>query len=306
MEVVFSESAGGALSVALGKGKPIGGVSAYIGMTKKEQKQWEEKERRNWDAAELLPGIRDDQIVMPLMLSVGDIDEQCPGPKRRETLQRLFAVYPEEGEKAAETMVETARHNLDILLSRAGQGERIRLYYSDQPDEACGAWWLMNQLTEAGLTNAAVTAVKLPAFWQTPAGDILELTAWGEVPPHQWGHLARQGQTWKSELIRYLSEQWQQRKRENAPLRAVINGSLISAPDTLYDPLIRQVIEEQEPVFRQAAVIGRVLVRSHGCMGDAWIAMRMEEMIRRGELSAVTIPASGDPTYHRLLRKRTK
>ena len=55
MEVVFSESAGGALSVALGKGKPIGGVSAYIGMTKKEQKQWEEKERRNWDAAELLP-----------------------------------------------------------------------------------------------------------------------------------------------------------------------------------------------------------------------------------------------------------
>lgn len=303
MEVVFSESAGGALSVALGKEKPIGGVSAYIGMTKKEQKQWEEKERRNWDAAELLPGSRDDQMVMPLMLSVGDIDEQCPGPKRWETLQRLFAVYPEEGDKAAETMVETARHNLDILLSRAGQGERIRLYYSDQPDEACGAWWLMNQLTEAGLTNAEVTAVKLPSFWQTPAGDILELTAWGEVPPHQWGHLAQQGQTWKDNLIRYLSEQWQQRKRENAPLRAVINGSLISAPDTLYDPLIRQVIEEQEPVFQQANVIGQVLVRSHGCMGDAWIAMRMEKMIRRGELSAVTIPASGDPTYHRLLRK---
>lgn len=303
MEVVFSESAGGALSVALGKEKPIGGVSACIGMTKKEQKQWEEKERRNWDAAELLPGIRDDQMILPLMLSVGDIDEQCPGPKRWETLQRLFAVYPEEGEKAAETMVETARHNLDILLSRAEQGERIRLYYSDQPDEACGAWWLMNQLTEAGLTNAAVTAVKLPAFWQTPAGDILESTSWGEVPPHQWGRLAQQGQTWKSDLIRYLSEQWQQRKRENAPLRAVINGSLISAPDTLYDPLIRQVIDEQEPVFQQANVIGRVLVRSHGCMGDAWIAMRMEEMIRRGELSAVTIPASGDPTYHRLLRK---
>ena len=38
MEVVFSESAGGALSVALGRGKPIGGVSAYIGMTKEEQK----------------------------------------------------------------------------------------------------------------------------------------------------------------------------------------------------------------------------------------------------------------------------
>ena len=134
MEVVFSESAGGALSVARGKEKPIGGVSAYIGMTKKEQKQWEEKERRNWDAAELLPGIRDDQMILSLMLSVGDIDEQCSGPKRRETLQRLFAVYPEEGEKAAETMVETARHNLDILLSRAEQGERIRLYYSDQPD----------------------------------------------------------------------------------------------------------------------------------------------------------------------------
>ena len=37
MEVVFSESAGGALAVALEKGKPIGGVSAYIGMTKEEQ-----------------------------------------------------------------------------------------------------------------------------------------------------------------------------------------------------------------------------------------------------------------------------
>ena len=63
MEVVFSESAGGALAVALGRGKPIGGVSAYIGMTKEEQKQWEEKERRNAIKEALLNGGNVDAVL---------------------------------------------------------------------------------------------------------------------------------------------------------------------------------------------------------------------------------------------------
>ena len=73
-------------------------------------------------------------------------------------------------------------------------------------------------------------------------------------------------------------------------MRAVINGSLISVPDTLYDPLIRQAIEEQAPVFRQAAVIGRVLVRSHGMYGG-----RMDRYAYGGNDSAGRIIRRDNP-----------
>ena len=145
IEVVFSESAAGSLSVAAGKSY-IGGVSSAIIMNtegdseipnqdeiEKMLRESEERERLNWENAIPLDVERKDILSFPLALSIGSITEDEIGKQREETLQNLVSFYPDEEKEAAEEMQETARKNLDNLLIRAQEGEAIRVWSSDLP-----------------------------------------------------------------------------------------------------------------------------------------------------------------------------
>lgn len=94
-------------------------------------------------------------------------------------------------------------------------------------------------------------------------------------------------------------------RRENAPLRAVLNGRLVSAPETLYDFFLFQEIAAQPEEFREEEVIGRVLGVTQMPISDEFLALRMEQLIRDGLLEAVTQPEPGKASYRRVLRKVT-
>ena len=77
LEVVFSDSAAGSLSVAMGGGRHVGGaVSVSIlrsdgrkptkAKLKKAQREAEEQERRNWTQAIPLEGSRRDVLAFSL------------------------------------------------------------------------------------------------------------------------------------------------------------------------------------------------------------------------------------------------
>ena len=51
-------------------------------------------------------------------------------------------------------------------------------------------------------------------------------------------------------------------------------------------------------------VIGRVLGKYHLGIGDAWVALRIEEMIRAGMFETISDADEDAPIYHRMLRKR--
>ena len=101
-----------------------------------------------------------------------------------------------------------------------------------------------------------------------------------------------------------LAIRWQQLKKENAPLRLVINRQLVSAPETIYDSFILRELDAQPDEFMEARVIGNVLGKYGLGICDAWIALRIEQFIKDGMLEALTQPGSEDPIYHRILRKR--
>ncbi len=53
----------------------------------------------------------------------------------------------------------------------------------------------------------------------------------------------------------------------------------------------------------EAQVVGRVLGKYRLGIGDAWVALRIEQFVQDGLLEPVTQPAQGEPAYHRILRK---
>ena len=316
IEVVFSESAAGSLSVAAGKNH-IGGVSSAIIMNtegdseipcqdeiEKMLRESEERERLNWENAIPLDVERKDILSFPLALSIGSITEEEIGKQREETLQNLVSFYPDEEKEAAEEMQETARKNLDNLLIRAQEGEAIRVWSSDLPDEACGFCWLVDQLKPIGFENLDITYVELPDYHMMPDKTVVIYSGWGEVAPHQWGHLALLGEKVPANYMHALSFRWEQLKRENATLRAVVNRQLVSVPDTFYDAFILRELEAQEDEFMEAVLIGKVLGKYSLGISDGLIALRIEQFIKEGKLEVITHAKPQDPSYHRMLRKR--
>lgn len=319
MEVVFSESAAGCLSVAAHKRKFTDAVSSAIivGAAGESQSQNQEeiqkmvmesqnKERINWENMIPLEIERKDILCFPVALSIGEITEQEIGKQRESAITNLMSVYPEMGNTVALEMLSTAKKNLKELFCRAKKGESIRIWTSDTPDETCGFYWLINQLKSIGFENLDINYIKLPDFHVMPDGTVVMYSGWGEVAPHQWGNLARLGQKLPVNYMYALSFCWDQLKQENAPLRAVVNRQLVSVPEDFYDSFIFRELNKQEDEFMEAYLIGKVLGNYSLGIGDSFLALRIEKFIKDGILQPITKAKSEDPSYHRMLRKANK
>ena len=319
MEVVFSESAAGCLSVAAHKRKFTDAVSSAIivGVAEENQsqnqeeiqkivKESEQKERINWESMIPLEIERNDIFCFPLSLSFGDITEQEIGEQREKALKCLVNFYPDDVKPAALEMLSTAKKNLKELFCRAKKGESIRNWTSDTPDETCGFYWLINQLKSIGFENLDINYIKLPDFHVMPDGTVVIYSGWEEVAPHQWGNLARLGQKLPANYMYALSFRWDQLKQENAPLRAVVNRQLVSVPEDFYDSFIFRELNKQQDEFMEAYLIGKVLGNYSLGIGDSFLALRIEKFIKDGILQPITKAKSEDPSYHRMLRKANK
>ncbi len=318
IEIVFGESACASLKMAQGVGKgkyPGGSVGVIISHddgskpTRKEiadaRRNAEAKARMEWESAVPLGGSAQDVFGFSLALSVGDISENEPGAQRRRVLEQLYSVYPNnEGICAAKELLEGAKGSLKTVCARSQAGEAIRIWYSDQPDELCGLYWLLSRLYRLEGFGGQVYVIKLPEWILDENGNAVSAAGWGEVAPGNWSRFLSLQKAVPPVLVQNCAAHWQALEKENAPLRAVVNGRLTSMPETLYDSFILREIMAEKKEFQEAAVIGRVLGKYRLGVSDCWLALRIEEMVRDGRLAVVSAPAGGAPAYHRVLKLR--
>ncbi|WP_088189237.1 DUF3658 domain-containing protein [Desulfosporosinus sp. FKA] len=319
IEIVFSESACGSLKVAqhYGKGKYQDEfISAIVSHadgskpTKEEvetaQREAKAKARLAWESAVPLGGNTADIYGFNLMLSVGDISEKQPGIKRKQTLEHLYSVYPHDvGMQAAQEIVKRAKEDLKKVQGRAERGESLRIWYSNQPDEMCGLYWFMDQLNQWKVPSKQVAIVKLPEWEADEKENIVRKSGWGEVAPAEWHRYLALQKPVLPVFEQSCAAHWQELQKENAPLRATLNGQLISVPETLYDDVILREIAAEGEEFQEVKVIGQVIGKYQFGIHDSWVAFRIEEMIREGKLEVVSAVAEDMPVYHQVLKKCT-
>ena len=138
IEILFSDSACGSLKMAqhYGNGKYQSGcIGVFVSHadgskpTKEEvetaQREAEAKARLAWESAVPLGGNPADIHGFNLALSIGDISENQPGIKRKQTLEHLYSVYPnDEGRQAAQEILKRVNEDLKNGLG-AHSGGRI-------------------------------------------------------------------------------------------------------------------------------------------------------------------------------------
>jgi len=310
VEIVFGDSTAAFLKEAQLCGKTpysVSGLQAFADADEKEEQKdllQREMTRRKamWETA--TPMEKAEIYAFPLYLSVGQLSGDCLGADRLAVLENLFSVYPSAvGTAAAGKLMEGARTSVPRFLKKVRAGEEARIWYSDQPDEMCGFFWFFSLLSGCCLTDVRITAVKLPA-WEVWDGRVICRSGWNQVVPEDWHRCSKQQETVSPALCRWYAEQWEKLCGESAPLRAVVNGRLQSAEETLYDDLIRREIASEPVEFQEAHVIGTLLGKCYPGLTDQWIALRMEKMIRAGELLPLTEAPPDAPSYHRLLQKK--
>jgi len=315
VEIVFSDSACGSLKLAqhFGEGEYSGGCIGVVishedgsAPTQAEQEEAlrraEVQARNAWETGSPLGGNPEDVLSFALHWSIGDISEQTPGPVRQPALIRQYKFAAGDMETETKAVLDQAQAALAVMRERSSKGEELRVWYSDTPDELCGFYWLMAQLETLGEACGPVYAVKLPRYEPGEDETLVTHSGWGEIGPGEWSRYLPLAKPVPPLLRRGCAWRWKQLQQENAPLRGLLNGRLVSLPADAYDSFIRREIAAEAPEFEEPMVIGRVLNRELG-IGDALIAERIEVMVQAGELEALSQPPEDGAYYWRRLRR---
>ena len=318
IEIVFSDSACGSLKMAqhCGEGEYLGGAtSVFVSRadgskpTEEEisaaQQEAEKTMQEEWETATPMGGNPADVYGFNYGLSVGDISENIPSEKRRQVLEWLYSVHPyfDDAPAFTDELMQKSKTVLKEICSRISTGESVRIWYSNQPDELCGMHWFMAQINQLDLRSGQVILVALPDYEPREDGTVITHAGWGGIKLGEWHRYTALQDAATLAFCKGCASHWQSLQQENAPLRAMLNGRLVSMPETLYDEFIISEIGAEENEFHEAMIVGRVLGKHELGIGDAWIAHRIEKMISAGKLLPITESAPDSPIYHRWLKK---
>ena len=243
-------------------------------------------------------------VVFPLNWSIGPISENGIGPQRQQVYTKMLLGQDAENlEECSKKELTAAQEALEQLLEGAAAGQSIRVWSSSNADEACGLYWLAAQLEPLGAEKVQLFAVDLPDFWQRPDGVVVQWNGWEEVDSPIMKQLPGQAKRLPTNALRAMAAQWKQLQQENSPLRAILNGRLVSVPENLYDPFLLRELDAMEPEFLAAELVGQVLGRYQLGVSPSWLALHVEELVRRGLLERIKEQDKND-FLRQMLRKR--
>ncbi len=291
IELAFNESSAGGLKLAKSRkqGDRLSGAAGIFGGTRKEQR--EARKARNWSGI-TMGGSPMDVEALTLALDIGDISDMDTGINaRQKLLEELFADFPGVPDRIG----ETNKHALARLQEAKATLEPVRMWIcAGNPEELCGLYFVCHLLA-AALTHLSV--VRVPEIEKD--NGIIRYRHSGEIIPEAFGAYTVYEEP-ISELKRSVyANTWIGLVRENAPLRAVINGSLRGVPKDFYDFALRANMPDGE--FKIAQLIGKTLGQIPG-VGDRWLFLRIQAMLGSGELITVSA-ATEDHPYSEVVKR---
>ena len=288
LELCFDMSTRGALRVAQHCGRGGKGAVGVIvaasdqgdpAVAEQEARRAAEAFRRHQEELEReaipLGGDPGDVMTLSLGLDMGDIREPL-GEVRHQLLKQWYD-WDEVADRDWGRCLEAAEH-----LKAVGPGDTVRIWVDRTPASACGLLHAASLLKD---TKAAVHVVALPPWRERPDGVVETYLGWGEVEPERFGHFLSREEPVPPLALGAMAHRWEVLQKENAPLRAVVNGQIRSVGEDFYDGLIRRHIPEGQTKI--ANIIGNVLGQERPGIGDVWLAERIRWMLSTGELRMV-------------------
>jgi hypothetical protein len=225
-------------------------------------------------------------LSLALDLDAGDISAAGRDTDSRlPVLESLYGHFP----GVPEIIARLNRRAMERILAAAQAGETIRFWVCESdPSEMCTLYFLCHLLRES---KAEIRVVRVVREIEK-ARKVVRYRSTGEIALEDFGLFLGEEEA-LSPLKRALyAAMWEELMRENAPLRACLNGRVVGVPEDFYDFAIRACIPEGE--FTAGQLIEAALRRLAG-VSDAWIYRRILALAGAGELERVSGPREGAP-----------
>ncbi len=295
LEVCFSDSVKGAISYAQhcnsNSAGAIGVITDKKGIfaffeKRRAVKEYKKRKKELQKIAVPLGGKREDIIGISFDLSQDDISseiclENCP---RKDFIRSIYSFDRHNiGIDMEESIGEFWSNCIDDLEKIKSYPPEIRVWLDSTPEAQCGLLFLADLLKES---QTVIHIVELPKQIVREDNTIIEYRGWGEIEPERYGTFINGQRVLSRKNILDLANRWQQLKSENSPLRVIENGLIISADINYYDDLIRKEFPKDSCGI--AYIIGRGLGKQKIPTGDVFIAKRIQEFIRVGELEVIS------------------
>jgi len=184
---------------------------------------------------------------------------------------------------------ETNVHTLTRLQEAKATLEPVRMWIcASNPAELCGLFFVCRLMVDV---QTPLSAVRVPEQIEKD-NSIISYRSTGEIDPEAFCAYTEYEEPISELRRRAHANIWSDLVRENASLRAVINGSLIGVPKDFYDFALRANMPDRE--FKVAHLIGKTLSQISG-VGDRWLFLRIKAMLQSGELIAVSAATEDHP-----------
>jgi hypothetical protein len=244
------------------------------------------KMAKSLNHGERLKGSSKDVEALTLALDIGDISDLDPNKNaRKKLLDDLFADFP----GVPEEIWETNQHTLTRLQEAKARLEPVRLWAcKSDPAELCGLYFVCRLMVD---TQTSLSVVYVPEQIEID-NSIISYRNSGAMSPEAFGMFIDYEEPISELQRRACANIWSDLVRENAPLRAVINGSLTGVPKNFYDFALRANMPVGK--FKVRQLIGKTLSQISG-VSDRWLYLRIQVMLQSGELIMVAAAAVDQP-----------
>ena len=170
--------------------------------------------------------------------------------------------------------------NLKELKKAIKEGASLRIWYSSAPDELNSFYWLMSFLDKQKYyTNVSAVYIS-PDYWQ---GKWFCRGTGMIEPGKSYEALSLEKNLSKEQIMAY-AKRWGQLQKENAPMRLMVSGNLVSLPEDFLDSFIYREIDKQSETFTIAKLVGDTMGESELMVGDRPLFERVMHIIEKGDL----------------------
>lgn len=274
VEVLFGESEAASMKAAKSTvliSHTDGPVSVWAAGKKKPP----ERPFTGW-----VQGTAEEVICLNFMLDIGDISEPIDSIYRKDFICEMYLQEQwgtgSEMESELRNAVDCYANEIKRLENYLKENETVRVWYSNAPYSMCGFYQLCQMLLKY---DNEILAVKLPEH-KVCENFIVSYQNWGEVAAEEFAGFLPQEKVVSREELRLYAGLWNELQEDNSPLRTVINGKVMGAPENFYDYLIWKKLGK-EPV-KEARLIGDILGYYPISVGVWWYAKRIDFYIEQG------------------------
>lgn len=217
-------------------------------------------------------------ILLPLLLGLGDI-AQTNLLETRKTLLKIRNTH--ERHDDTDEWYQSILAGLKALDQAIIEQKPLRIWWTDLPDDSCGFAWLCDYLRDA---QNQVTSVHVPLILSYEQ-FLFSIHSLGELSTADFAkyHLFSGEQPLLRDTRIAHSYLWRDLRKDNTPLRIMINGHLMSQPINFYDRFLLSHVSSVD--FKKIPeVIGEVLGDGPSGVPAWWYRHRVDYLISKKAL----------------------